>query len=204
VNVSSAEVAAVATALIAAQREFAPAIKSAENPHFKSKYVPLDAVLDAVGGSLREHGLALVSQTWVDGDDTLLTTRIIHAASGEWLGATLPIDPTQPTPQAVGSAITYARRYTTMSLLGIAPEDDDGEAASKPADDGKTTRQRRTEARAMSAADVDDLAHRISLAGNLEELRTLWTEGSSVLDRNVPMTGQTISDLIEARRQELS
>jgi hypothetical protein len=146
-NLQSESVAKLIPALLAAQSEFQPAVKNAVNPAFKSKYVTLDAALDAVSGALVKHGVWLAQQTDVtETGAMILTTKLIHS-SGEWIGCLYPISPVKSDPQGVGSALTFARRYSLMALVGIAPEDDDGNAAtngtperagpgSRPADRG--------------------------------------------------------------------
>lgn len=117
-------------ALIAAQGNFAPAVKKALNPAFRSKYVDLEGVIDAVLPALLAQGVTLVQQTTVTDTDMVLVTRLIHT-SGEWLGCDYRIRPVKQDPQGEGSALTYARRYSAMAICGIAPEDDDGNAASQ-------------------------------------------------------------------------
>jgi hypothetical protein len=127
---TSDTISAIMPAFIKAQGNFAPALKSSTNPHFKSKYVALDGVIDAVAEPLRAEGIAIVQMTDVEGAGTILVTRLIHA-SGEWIGSRYPVHPVKADPQGEGSALTYARRYALMALVGIAPEDDDGNAAVK-------------------------------------------------------------------------
>ena len=115
-------------ALIKAQGAFKPAVKDAVNPHFKSRYVTLQAVLDAVQPALHANGFALVQATRVADGKTVLNTALIHT-SGERIEADYPVHPVKADPQGEGSALTYARRYALMALCGIAPEDDDGNAA---------------------------------------------------------------------------
>jgi len=117
-------------ALIAAQQEFAPLKKSATNPHFKNKFVPLSEVLTNVLPILNKNGLA-VSQfpSTTSDNEPALTTLLMHA-SGEVLKYTMPLLAAKNDPQGQGSAITYARRYALMSVLGVVgDEDDDGNAA---------------------------------------------------------------------------
>lgn len=127
---TSETITAIMPAFIKAQGNFAPALKSATNPHFKSKYVALDGVIDAVAEPLRKEGIAIVQMTDVQDAQTILVTRLIHE-SGEWLGSRYPVHPVKADPQGEGSALTYARRYALMALVGIAPEDDDGNSAVK-------------------------------------------------------------------------
>ena len=129
---TSDSITKITPALIKAQSEFAPAVKAKVNPHFKSKYVPLDAVLDAIAEPLRANGIAILQQTDIQDARTVLLTRLVHE-SGEWIAGKYPVHPVKADPQGEGSALTYARRYALMALVGIAPEDDDGNAAVKAA-----------------------------------------------------------------------
>jgi ERF superfamily len=93
----------------------------------KYSYADLGDVLAEARPNLREHGLALVQVATVDFG---VSTTLLHT-SGQWMRfAPLRINPAGGTPQHVGSAITYARRYAILSILGLATEDDDGRAAS--------------------------------------------------------------------------
>lgn len=118
-------------ALVAAQKEFAPIAKSATNPHFRNKFVPLSELIQTVLPTLNKHGLAL-SQHPVTGEDgsTGLCTFLLHV-SGEEMHTTMPLLLPKNDPQGQGSAITYARRYALMAILGVVgDEDDDAEKAS--------------------------------------------------------------------------
>jgi hypothetical protein len=117
----------LATDLAKAQAEMEGAKKDATNPHFRSSYATLAAVCDACA-PLAKHGIAYLQPTRADGPHVTVTTVLIHA-SGEWIAEDLTLTAGQNTPQAVGSAITYGRRYGLAAMVGIAPEDDDGEAA---------------------------------------------------------------------------
>jgi len=119
-------------ALIAAQKEFAPALKLSENPHFRSKFVDLATAWDAVKTALWNHGLTVLQTTDVrENGATVLVTHLEHT-SGQQRISVYPLIPAKDRdPQALGAALTYARRYTLMAILGLAPEDDDGETASK-------------------------------------------------------------------------
>lgn len=117
----------LADALAKAQAEMEGASKDSTNPHFKSKYADLAAVRDACR-PLAKHGIAHLQPTKADGARVTVTTMLIHS-SGEWIAEDLTLTAGQATPQAVGSAITYGRRYGLAAMVGIAPEDDDGEAA---------------------------------------------------------------------------
>jgi hypothetical protein len=113
-----------ASALVAAIGELSNVAKTAANPYFKSKYAPLDAIIDATRPILLKHGLA-ISQTPLFMEGTAgVETTIIHK-SGHSTTTTLLLPIKDQSPQGVGGAITYARRYALAAVLGIASEDDD-------------------------------------------------------------------------------
>ena len=123
----SASIAALATALAAAQAEIKNPEKNSENPHFRNTYADLTAVLDAIRSVFPKHGLAFTQTLQPTG----LVTQVTHK-SGEWIRSVVPVRPEKDTPQGFGSALTYMRRYTAQSIAGIAAEtDDDAEGAMK-------------------------------------------------------------------------
>jgi ERF superfamily len=119
----------LAKALSQAQGEVENASKDGKNPHFNSKYASLSAAWNAIREPFTKYGLSIVQITGMDSGQLILTTRLIHA-SGQFLEGDYPINPIKSDPQGLGSAITYARRYTLMAVAGIAPEDDDGNEGS--------------------------------------------------------------------------
>ena len=122
----------LAAALIAAQTELPTVTKEKENPFFKSKYVGLDTVLPPALKVLTDHGLGLVQSVGQDSQGgTTLTTMLLHE-SGEWLSDTQPLLLVKTDQQGQGSAITYARRYGLMAMLGLVGEDDDDGNAASP------------------------------------------------------------------------
>lgn len=125
----SASIATLASALAKAQGEMEGAAKDSTNPHFKSKYADLASVWDACRKPLAKNGLAVMQPVTAEGNAVTVTTILAHS-SGEWIAESLTMTAQQNTPQAVGSTITYGRRYGLSSMVGIAPEDDDGEAAT--------------------------------------------------------------------------
>lgn len=127
----------IASALVKAQKAFGPALKSSTNPAFvKSasggRYADLASCIEAVIDSLNDNGIALIQQNQPHPDGVVVETVFIHE-SGETLNCgQLFVPASKHDPQGYGSALTYARRYSLMAACGIAPEDDDGNAASKP------------------------------------------------------------------------
>lgn len=122
----------IAPAFIQAKKEFAPAMKDKTNPAFRSKYADLGACLEAVEDALLNNDIALYQETFEDAIGVTVETVLLHA-SGEMIrGGKLHVPAAKQDPQGYGSALTYARRYSLMAACGIAPEDDDGNAASRP------------------------------------------------------------------------
>lgn len=128
----SDSIASIAKALAAFQKDVTQPKKSAKNPHFKSTYVPLDNVVDSIAETAPKHGLSYIQTTVTENDKAGVQTLLMHE-SGEWIEfepLLLPIGQ-KATPQAVGSAITYARRYSLSSVFGLASEvDDDANGAN--------------------------------------------------------------------------
>lgn len=122
----------IAAAFVKAQQGFAPALKTNTNPHFKSRYVGLDGCIEAVIDSLNSNGIALLQPTHLDDSGVTVETLFVHESGETLSGGKLHVPAAKHDPQGYGSALTYARRYSLMSACGIAPEDDDGNAASKP------------------------------------------------------------------------
>lgn len=136
---------------IAAQSEMENAKKSTKNDHFKSKYADLSSVCDAVMEALGKHGIGVIQLPTFDDDGVHVETLLVHEAGGS-MSHTLSLKPAQNTPQGVGSTITYARRYSLMSICGVAPEDDDGNAASGITGAQKTAQRQTTQAQPSAAS----------------------------------------------------
>lgn len=134
----------LALALSKAQGMLKGATKDSQNPHFKSKYADLASVWDACREALAKNEIAVI-QPLSGGPDTITVTTILVHKSGEFIESSLTIRPTKADAQGLGSAATYGRRYGLASMVGVAPEDDDGNAASAP---------QKAEAAAVRAAEA--------------------------------------------------
>lgn len=124
----------LAAALLAFQND-APALqRDALNPHFHSQYLSLEALMEQVLPALNRHGLVLMHFPTTLAGAPALRSLLLHAESGEFCEDTMLLSVAKANdPQAQGSAITYARRYAAMAILGlVADADDDGNAASAP------------------------------------------------------------------------
>jgi hypothetical protein len=123
----------IATALVKAQKEFGPALKTSSNPHFRTKYADLSACIEAVIDGLNNNGIYLMQLTDESDTGIKIQTVFIHESGEQMSSGWLFVPAAKHDPQGFGSALTYARRYSIMVACGIAPADDDGNAASKPA-----------------------------------------------------------------------
>ena len=123
---------AISAALAKAQGQIANPTKGAVNPHFRSQYSDLASGLNAIRAALSANGIAIVQTTMLSTDDTLILRTALCHASGQWIISAWPVVKLPAPPQVIGSALTYARRYSLFALVGIAGEgdDDDGNAAS--------------------------------------------------------------------------
>jgi len=127
----SESIAKLALALSKAQKAIKGATKDGKNPHFNSHFATLASIWDACREALTANELAIVQTTDDTNDGLILETTLMHS-SGEWISGRLSLKPVKTDPQGIGSAITYGRRYALAAIVGVAPEDDDGEAASRP------------------------------------------------------------------------
>lgn len=122
------------SALLKAQSEMAILSPDSKNPHLRSEYASLAAVLKTCRPALAKHGLVLYQGTYTMLDESptvVVTSTLVHAESGESIAENLSIPLSKVTAQEIGSAITYGRRYLAMAQTGLAPDDDDGNEVSK-------------------------------------------------------------------------
>jgi len=182
----------IGKALAGAFAEIDHATKNAANPHFKSTYANLAEVLDVVRATFKKHGLAVVQLPGalrVDGNYTFvaITTTIIHT-SGEMMGTTMemPVNADKNgriTPHAVGSAITFGRRYALAAVAGITQEDDDGNTASDGSTDDETI-------------NTDSLRDEVTAATTTAGLRALQPIVSATGD-------EELAEYLKARHKKL-
>lgn len=171
-NTTSPDIGELAGALAKAQGQITGALKDSANPFFKSKYADLAACWDACRKPLADNGLA-VFQSTAEWEGRLYVVTTLAHSSGQWMRGWIPVKVKDDGPQAMGSGITYARRYALAAMVGLAQIDDDAESAQgrtngvsriDPRDDGEklTTRQEQYAQefadgfRKLLAADIDE------------------------------------------------
>lgn len=127
-SMQSEQIGELATALAKAQGTMQNATMNRTNPHFKSKYADLSSVLDATRAPLSANGLSVVQTMQTSERGMMLRTTLLHS-SGQFIATEYPLPATQK-PHEMGSALTYARRYSLAALIcNSADEDDDGNIA---------------------------------------------------------------------------
>jgi len=143
----------LAAALFVAQSKLGNVGRDANNDYYKSRYTTLAGLLDSIRPALQEAGIGFLQVPHSDnregtgGTSVVLSTILFHGSTGQQVEWVYPIETNAgktPSPQALGSCITYARRYTLMAILGIAScdDDDDGNAASGTGQSADDRRQR--------------------------------------------------------------
>lgn len=171
--------ASIEAALAAAQAEMGPAIKDTQNPHLKSKYADLASVMAACIPALSKHGIAVIQPPFDDDSGRYVKTILMHGPSSSKLECRVPLIVQKNDMQGYGSAVTYARRYGLMAMAGIAPDDDDGEAAvlAKPnnSDGNRQTKESQKQERQEPEPKIS--------AEQFIELRDLAEKARVPLDR---------------------
>lgn len=164
------------SAFVAAQKEFSPALKTSTNPHFKNRYADLAACVEAVMTAMNNHGLAVMQRPLLDMTGITIHTVFLHESGEEIDGGTLHVPASKNDAQGYGSAATYCRRYGLMAACGIAPEDDDGNAASKaPA---------RQERPAAPVIDVKPWIASLEATTSLEALKAAFSAAWTATNKN--------------------
>lgn len=128
-SLMSTSIKTIAPALLNAQKEMGDAVKDSKNPFYKSSYADLNAVREAVMPALNKHGITVLQLNTPGPEGRQFVRTLLLHESGEFLGSdTEVVAAKQNDPQALGSAISYARRYGLQSMLCVGAVDDDGEA----------------------------------------------------------------------------
>ena len=149
----SESIGELAKALSKLQSEIRGYKEDSENPFYKSKYGDLTSVWAACRKPLTDAGLSVVQTLTGNGDGSVVIITTLMHNSGEWIRGSLPVKPVKADPQALGSAITYGRRYSLAAIVGIAPEDDDAESAMSRSEEPAQKRERKQSA-AKKKADA--------------------------------------------------
>lgn len=190
----------IASALVKAQRDFAPALKTNSNPFFKSKYADLSVCVEAVIDALHANGIALIQRNHECDNGVKVETILLHESGEEYSGGILHVPALKNDPQAYGSALTYCRRYSLMATCGIAPEDDDGNLASqKPA-----PKQSPAPNLQPPPLSNDELDHALNAIKGCDDLATLQAIFGGAYKRATAEHKATLTDAYNLRKSTLT
>ena len=176
---TSDQIDQIATALAAAQAEMKNATLNKVNPHFKSKYADLACIRDTVTPALSKHGIAVVQGTDTTEGGIVVVTKLVHK-SGQWMESRFPI--AYDKPQTMGSAYTYARRYSLSAMCSIAAEeDDDANAANEKAVAAPEPKYARSPIVRQEFERLQKGIHQVETSGTLEDLKLFWTNNAKTI-----------------------
>ena len=163
----------VYVALAAAQTEMEPVVKGSVNPAFKSKYADLADLVLAVRPALNKNGLAYFHQIVRSGDATDMRTTLMHGESETRIDCDVPLIVSKNDMQGMKSATTYAKRIGLESVTGVAPEDDDGNAAAKAPPEKPEVKP---EVKGPTKETLTEAANALVRAETLDALAAMWGE----------------------------
>lgn len=168
----------VSAALVKAQKAFGPALKSSTNPHFKSRYADLSACVEAVIDALNDNGIALIQRNIETESGVCVETVFVHESGESLSSGPLHVPAAKQDPQGYGSALTYARRYSLMAACGIAPEDDDGNAATSAKNTQKPTSKPDPAQEVINGVKAGDASGAASYLAELPEksMNAIWAK----------------------------
>ncbi len=191
----------IAAAFVKAKKAFRPALKEKANPAFKgTKYADLSSCVEAVDDAFLANGIVMYQETYPDESGVTVETVLLHESGESIRSGRLHVPASKQDPQGYGSALTYARRYSLMAACGIAPEDDDGNAASKP--------QARAASQPAPAAMTEDAieAHQLAMhkAKTMDDLKAVfgpaYKQAQAMRDK---AAADAIQSFYEARKATL-
>ena len=168
----------VSAALVKAQKAFGPALKSSTNPHFKNRYADLSACVEAVIDALNDNGIALIQRNIECESGVCVETVFVHESGESLSSGPLHVPAAKQDPQGYGSALTYARRYSLMAACGIAPEDDDGNAATSAKNAQKPTSKPDPAQEVINGVKAGDASGAATYLAGLSEsaMNAIWAK----------------------------
>ena len=194
----SEQIDELSTALSKAQGLIEGAKKDAANPFFKSKYADLASVWDACRAALAVNGLAVIQSPSAEGTRVSVDTLLTHS-SGQWVAGTVSVTAKEDSPQAIGSAITYLRRYALQSFVGVAPEDDDANAASAKSHTAKAVPVMGPKGYADWLSDLDAVADE-----GINALQAAWKKSKAEYRAHLTDTNPAGWDSIKAKAAQVA
>lgn len=212
----------IAEAIAAAQAEIDNAEKDATNPAFRSKYATLASVYNACRPALAKHKVAVIQVPFnLPEGDIGIATLLAHP-SGEWIKGRLYCKPSKYDAHGVGSVLTYMRRYSLSAMVGVAPEDDDGNAGvGKPSEQkappprtaarqeapeqsgGETEDAKRTRIQGAYNAISKEIAETLDHA-DLDDLRTRHNDAIEEIREFSPTGYEKLKQRVAKRKEQIT
>jgi len=194
----------IGAAFAKAQLELQNPPKNKENPHFKSKYVDLSDGLEVIRKTFGKHGLSFVQATKAHENVIILHTRIIHS-SGQWIESTYPVSGLEKH-QAMGSALTYARRYALFAMVGVAGEDDDDGNSAAEAKPVIKAKPKNVVSPEDSEKIYNSMIQVINMAKTLDDLKNWATDEKNKSAKSLMLAEHqsSISELYAVKKKELT
>jgi hypothetical protein len=191
-SLQSEQIGDLITALSKAQAEIESAPFDKVNPHFKSRYASYEAIRETCRMPLAKNGLAITHHLDVNEGKRVLVTQLSHA-SGQWMRSFVSMPQEKETPQSMGSAITYSKRYALSAFLAIgSDEDDDGEAAERPYTESvKLSKDQAKEIEDL--CDDADMLGRILRAYKVTDLIAIRASEYSTIIKRIKATKEKVS-----------
>lgn len=184
----------ISAAFVKAQRAFAPALKTSNNPHFKSKYADLAVCVEAVIDALNSNGIAVIQRPVLCDNGVTVETVFVHESGETLSGGVLHVPAQKQDAQGYGSALTYARRYCLMAACGIAPEDDDGNAAAA------AQAKPKAQPKPAPVVNMDDAAVALRESQDTDGLKKVF---APLYTAATPDQRLTLKSIYDARKAEL-
>ena len=204
---TSEQTGEISAALAKAQSKMQNASLNKDNPFFKSKYADLAGIRDTVTPALSENQIAVSQTTEIDNGSLFVCTRLMHSSS-QWIESRYPIMADTNKPQAMGSAMTYARRYSLSAICGISSEqDDDGNEAAEHGRKAPETRNVAGTPKASKAVNREPFTKLISearLSTSVDMLRAWVKTKRAEIDALPPDWVDEFSEEYETIRESLS
>jgi len=187
----------LAAALSKLQGALIPVKKDSENPFYKHKYADLSSVWDACHKLLAENGLAVAQGSRTEEDEVILVTTLMHT-SGQWIEGEYLLNPIKDDPQGLGSAMTYARRYTLSAMLGITAEDEDDDAEVASGRGKQSQQSKATSPDLATDAQRKKIFASMKERGYTEEQLKAWVMSQYGKESTKDLTKKEASEVIEA------
>lgn len=152
----------LAKSLVETQKELKQPLKDAKNPFFKSEYVPLENVAEAITQTATKYGLAFSQYATTTENGNVSVGTIVFHESGEYIEyPPLILKPENTKPQSIGSAITYAKRYALSAIFGITSDkDDDGNKANGNGENQKQPQKRNQKQAHQNEPNVHEIVEK--------------------------------------------